>query len=342
MREPLKLADATIVEALRAHYAISITSLAFLPLGDDSGSAAYRVQAVDGATYFLKVRTGARFGLPSLAVPRYFHDLGVPHIIAPLPTIAGVLWVGVDGLALSLYPFLDGRMGADGGLSEQHWRALGAALKQVHGDPLTPELRQILPRETFIPIRRGLMADLEVAIAGQALASPEERELAAFWRSRQDEIHPLVERADALASQLRQASAPQVVCHADLHTWNVLLGAAGELWLVDWDETILAPKERDLMFVVGGIGSGLVSLRETACFLQGYGDAAIDPWALAYYRYAWAVQDMAAYAERVFFMPELGVETRREAVQHFMGLFEPGNIVSIAFESDGNAPVSIP
>jgi spectinomycin phosphotransferase len=342
MREPLKLADATIIEALRAQYAMSSAALTFLPLGDDSGSAAYRVQTADGAAYFLKVRTGAGFSLPSLVVPRYFHDRGVPPIVAPLPTVSGALWVDVDGFALSLYPFLDGRMGADGGLSEQHWRALGAALKQVHGDPLTPDLRQIIPREAFVPSRRSVMADLEAAVAGRALASPQERELVAFWHARRDEIRRLVDRADALGSQLRQAPAPLVVCHADLHTWNVLVDTAGQLWLVDWDETILALKERDLMFVVGGIGSGLVSPRETACFLEGYGDAAIDPCALTYYRYAWAVQDMAAYAERVFFMPDLGDETRRDAVRGFMSMFEPGNIVALAFASDGSAAMSIP
>ena len=208
MREPLKLADAAILAALHAHYAISITTLTFLPLGNDSGSAAYRVQAADGATYFLKVRTGVGFSLPSLVVPRYFHDQGAPHIAAPLPTIAGALWVGVNDFALSLYPFIDGRMGADGGLSEQHWRALGATLKQIHSDPLTPELRQIIPREAFILSRRSVMTDLEAAITRQALASPQERELAAFWQARHDEIHRLVDRADALGSQLRQASAP--------------------------------------------------------------------------------------------------------------------------------------
>lgn len=30
------------------------------------------------------------------------------------------------------------------------------------------------------------------------------------------------------------------------------------MWIVDWDEVILAPKECDLMFVVGGIGRGSV------------------------------------------------------------------------------------
>lgn len=75
---------------------------------------------------------------------------------------------------------------------------------------------------------------------------------------------------------------------------------------------------------------------ETECFFQDYGRTAIDPLALAYYRYAWAVQDIAAYGEQVFFSPDLGEVTRRAAVQGFMDLFAPGNIVVLALASTNN------
>jgi spectinomycin phosphotransferase len=337
MREPPRLADQTILAALQAHYGLPGPTLTFLPLGSDSASAVYRVQAAGGAAYLLKARAGQGFSEPSLAVPRCLHDQGVPHIVAPLPTLSQALWVSVNGFALSLYPFIDGRTGVDAGLSEQHWRALGTTLKQIHASPLTPDLLRIVQRETFTPSRRELLPALEAAITRQDLASPVERELAHFWQARQDEIRTLVDRAGALGDKVRQASLPLVLCHADLHTWNVLLDTAQQLWLVDWDETILAPKERDLMFVVGGIGRDLVNPQETACFLQGYGDTALDRQALVYYRYAWAVQDIAAYAERVFFFPDLGEESRRDALAGFMSLFEPGNIVAIAFSSDTSA-----
>jgi spectinomycin phosphotransferase len=337
MREPPKLTEHAIVTALQANYVISITALTFLPLGADSASAAYRVEVAGAADLFLKVRAGEGFSVLSLAIPHTLHHQGVPHIPAPLPTIIQTLWVGVDDFALSLYPFIDGRMGADVGLSDAQWRALGATVKQIHTAELAPDLLQIVRRETYVPSRRNVLTELEAVIAEGDLAGPTQRELAAFWHTRQEKIRTVVDRADALGRQLRQASLPHVLCHADLHTWNVLLDRDQQLWLVDWDETILAPKARDLMFVVGGIGCDLVRPHETTCFLQGYGDTAIDPDALVYYCYAWAVQDMAAYGERVFFSPDLGEGTRRDALHGFMNMFEPGNIVDIAFASDSIA-----
>jgi spectinomycin phosphotransferase len=104
----------------------------------------------------------------------------------------------------------------------------------------------------------------------------------------------------------------------------------GWLWVADWDEAVLAPKERDLMFVVVGIRRGLVAPRETGCFFQGYGEASVDQRLLAYYRCAWAVQDIAAYAEQVLLSPGLGEESRRAALDGFKELFEPGHIVELA------------
>ena len=91
------------------------------------------------------------------------------------------------------------------------------------------------------------------------------------------------------------------------------------IWVVDWDEATVAPKERDLMFAVGGISRSLVSAAETGAFLAGYGDADVDSTALAYYRAAWAVQDIAAFAKEA--LPA-----------QLAALFRPGEIVELALE----------
>lgn len=339
MREPPNLANHSIIAAVRATFGVSVSSLTFLPIGHDSSAWVYRAHASDGTAYFLKVRRGAVYE-PGLVIPRYLHDRGLPNVIAPLPTAGGALWTHLDGYALTVHPFIDGRTGMEVGLTESHWVAFGVAVKQLHSTPLTPDLARLVGRESFAPKWGGVLQNwdavrqLDGRVAAGSFADPIERELGAFWRARGAQIRALVDRAEDLGRQLHRANLPSVLCHADLHTGNVLIDREQHLWIVDWDETVLAPKERDLMFVAGGISRELVGPREEEWFFRGYGQTAIDPLALTYYRYTWAVQDIGAFGEEVYSRPDLGEETRRAAVGYFMGLFEPGNIVDLAYASE--------
>jgi spectinomycin phosphotransferase len=329
MREPPQLADATIIAALGESFGIRVAALRFLPVGNDAASWAYRVQAAQGPAYFLKVRAGAG-AMPGAAVPSYLHRRGVPHVLAPVPTGAGASHVPVDGFALALFPLLEATTGAEVGVSPAQWRQLGAAVARLHAEPPTRELTRMVSWETFRPTGHELLPDLEALLATPAALDPVAAELAGCWRARRDLINRLAERADGLGRQLARRRHPQVLCHADLHTWNVLIDADRQPWIVDWDEAVLAPRERDLMFVVGGIGHELVRPGDTDRFFQGYGQTRIDRRLLAYYRCAWAVQDIAAYGEEVLLLPNLGEASRRAAVDGFMDLFEPGNIVDLA------------
>ena len=145
MREPPGLPGAVLIRAVESEYGIPLHALTFLPLGADADSAAYRAQTNDGEVYFLKARALPGFRPASLLVPQYLHGQGIPHLLAPLPTRAGAAWVLLDGFALSLYPFIDGRIGADAGLSERHWMELGAALRQIHASRLPPDLLPDVP-----------------------------------------------------------------------------------------------------------------------------------------------------------------------------------------------------
>ena len=121
--------------------------------------------------------------------------------------------------------------------------------------------------------------------------------------------------------------------HADIHTGNVLVGQDQRIWIVDWDETVLAPRERDLMFVIGGISSKYVTPREEQLFRQGYGEVTVDQLALAFYRYAWAVSDISAFGETVLRRPDFSEQLRLAEVEVFRSLFAPGNIVEISLQT---------
>ena len=78
---------------------------------------------------------------------------------------------------------------------------------------------------------------------------PIAEQFAAFWASRRRDIRAVLERAEQLARAMPDRLGAFVLCHSDLHAGNVLVGAAGQLTIVDWDNPVFARKERDLMFV---------------------------------------------------------------------------------------------
>jgi spectinomycin phosphotransferase len=331
---PVNLSDETLGACLQVHYGLAVAELAFLPIGHDASAWVYRARTAEGSAYFVKVRLSVT-NQPGLLVPRYLQDQGIARVIAPLPTLAGALWTSAGDYALILYPFVAGTTGMERGMTDQQWIDYGALLRQIHATVVTPDLARVIRRDPFSPAGAGLVRRLDAQIGARTFDDPPASALATFWQARREEIRTLLGRAEELGQWLARAGPGLVLCHADVHTGNVLLDADQRVWIVDWDETILAPPERDLMFVVGGIIGGLVGPREEALFFQGYGAVTVDPLALAYYRYAWAVGDVGAYGEQVFGRPDLGPDTRRAALDQFLRLFAPGNIVALAFASDG-------
>lgn len=108
------------------------------------------------------------------------------------------------------------------------------------------------------------------------------------------------------------------------------------MWLLDWDGAVLAPRERDLMFVLGGVNpSALAGAQEQARFFEGYGVPGlvdVDPVRLAYYRCSWAVQDVADYAGRAL-DPRRPVEEREHVLQRLRSNLSPRGIVEQALTS---------
>jgi spectinomycin phosphotransferase len=291
----------------------------------------YRARTSDDSAYFLKVRLSVA-NEPGLLVPRYLRDQGIAHVIAPLPATTGALWTTAGGYALILYPFVAGATGMERGMSDRQWIDYGALLRQIHAVAIPPDLARIMRRETFIPDGADAIRRLDAHIGTRDFDDPAASALATFWRAHREEIGTLLRRAEDLGRRFAEAARPFVLCHADAHTNNVLLDDDGQVWMVDWDETALAPKERDLMFVMGGgIRDDLVGPRDEELFLQGYGATGVDPLGLAYYRYAWAVSDIGAYGEQVLLRPDLGPITRQASVERFESLFNPGSIVALAF-----------
>ncbi len=330
--------DEAIVACLRASYGVAVAGLAFLPLGADANSWAYRVAAGDGRTFFLKLKRG----LPpaaSVAVPRALRDAGIAPIVAPLPTTSGALWGETGDFVALLYPFVAGTSGWTTPLTPAQWRAYGATMRAIHGAALPPVVARGVPREDFLPSARWTPTVARLLAGEHEAARDDEtaRDLAAFLRARRAEIAGLLRRTRELGRALGGGTTATVLCHGDLHRGNLLVAPQGGLHVVDWDQPIFAPRERDRMFVLGPTFNGFaVGSPEEVAFHTGYGEPALDPVALAFYRYDWALQDIGGYAWVVYWMPDAGAETRRESVEGVRTAFASGGIVAAAYGSEAH------
>src|SRR5690606_3236499 len=101
-------------------------------------------------------------------------------------------------------------------------------------------------------------------------------QLAELLQGKREVIGRLAARAERLAAVLAGRPFEPKLCHGDIHAGNLLVDASDRVYIVDWDTLVIAPKERDLMFVGGGVGGRWNKDREADWFFEGYGETEID------------------------------------------------------------------
>jgi spectinomycin phosphotransferase len=294
----------------------------------------YRVSTDDGTAYFLKLRKN--FNEVIVNVPLFLRESGIQEIIVPFETKSRQHWADFGKYKIILYPFIEGKDGFERELTDLHRRRLGMVLKGVHTAQMPPELKKLIRKDTFSPEWRADMKLFQAQAKNKTFDDPTAAKLAEFINSHQTEIIRLVERAEQLASELRSKPLELVLCHTDIHGGNILIRTDGQppvLYIVDWDDPILASKERDLMFIGGGIDDIWKTKQEEALFYEGYGNAEINIMALAYYRYERVIEDLVVICDQLLLTDKGGAD-RERSYGWFTSNFEPGQTIEIARKTD--------
>ena len=329
MIEKPNIRDEIIISALREHYSIPLVDIEFLPIGNDASAWAYRVDTQNQSAYFLKIRKEIQ-NQAGFFVPRFLQDHGIEQVLAPLSTQEQELWFPVEDFFFILYPFVTGTDAMESGMSDAQWEEFGATLKRIHDITLPSDLLRNVKRETFIPKWSTFARELHQHINNQRFEDPYQKEMAMFWQEKNEVIQALIERTETIGKHLQPLNLEFVLCHADIHTANILLTPEQHMFIVDWDDTLLAPKERDLMFV---LGEDTIRTREEQMFFDGYGNTTWNQLALAYYRYEWCIQEIGDFGHRVFRAKDTGERTRQESMAGFMKLFSQGDVIETALNT---------
>ncbi len=220
MLEKPNIPNELITSCLREEYDLRVVDLTFLPLGADSGTAVYRV-TTEHNTYFLKLRNG--FDEITVSVPLFLKSRGIQEIISPFETKSKQGWANFGEYKVILYPFIEGKNGFEMELLDHHRRSLGAALKEIHTAQVPPELKRLIPQESFSPQGRETVKSLQTRVENKTFDDATAVKLAEFMKSKRDEISRLIERTEQLASELQSQPLELVLCHTDIHGGNILI-----------------------------------------------------------------------------------------------------------------------
>ncbi|MCW3820321.1 phosphotransferase [Micromonospora sp. DR5-3] len=321
--------DHRLTARVAADFGLTLVSATPVAFGADPAARLWRATTADGHAYAVKLSGG---GTPAgLVVSALLARQGVPGIAAPLTTRDGRLSAVHDGRRLTVVPWVSDERATADGMRTAHWRGYGELLAAAHAAPVTEELAG-LPREDHTHAAIGAaVRETDRRLRGvDGSADRWTREVAACWRAAAADVARLLERIDGLGAELRARPAELVVCHGDPHLGNLLLGPDGQVWLVDWDDAVLAPRERDLMFVLGGGPAFAPEGRvDEAAFRAGYGPVRPDPVRLAYHLGVRALDDMWSWSADVADAGRAEAD-RVRALRIVRGLLGPAGLVTLA------------
>jgi hypothetical protein len=297
--EPTDLDRATLTDTLKRHWSIGGAHLDYLPVG--SGSHHWEAIGDDGSRWFVSaddLAAGPHAGRDPDAVfaalDRAFRtaaalrdDAGLEFVLAPIPSGCGAVLCRIDPrYAIRVEPFVDGPPLDEFERPEKP--RMGALLGRLHA--ASASLPNALPgREDFVlPGRETLdaaLAQLDTPWDHGPFAEPARRLL----RAHADDVRRRLRAYEHLAGRVRDEGGSWVVTHGEPHSENIMRDPEGGLRLVDWDTTLLGPRERDLWMTLDEDRTGWDEYRQVV------GPVRLDEEALDLYRERWALAEICVY-----------------------------------------------
>jgi spectinomycin phosphotransferase len=302
LTEPRDLDRSELRQVLERHWDLRDPHLDYLAVG--FGSHHWNAVASDGTRSFVTVddldadfRTTPDSDSALAALDRAFRTANVladtaslEFVVAPLLDCEGkVIRRLSDRYAVTVSPFIDGGSSEWGAYEEpDDRRMMGALLARLH--TATEYVPGNLPgREDFVvPSRTALLealGDLDRAWDFGPFSEPARKLL----QSSGGELERRLHAYDELVASVRESPDPWVVTHGEPHRANVMRDLHGAARLIDWDTTLVAPKERDLWMVLDEELTGWDEYRDVS------GAGSLSHEALQLYRWWWDLADVAIF-----------------------------------------------
>jgi hypothetical protein len=302
LTEPRDLDRSELEQVLEDRWGLRDPQLDYLPVG--FGSHHWRAIDSGGTRRFVTVddleadfRDVPDSDSAFAALDRAFRtaaalrdNAALEFVLAPLFDRGGAIILRLSNrYAITVSPLIEGASSKYGPYeSSDDRRTMGAVLGRLHA--ATRQAATELPRreDLALPSREVLVEalhDLDRYWDSGPFAEPTRKLL-------QVNVHELDRRLreyDELAGHVGESSESWVITHGEPHRANVIRDPQAGVYLVDWDTTLIAPRERDLQMVLDQDLTGWDEYREHA------GVASLNHEAIQLYRWWWELADISVF-----------------------------------------------
>jgi spectinomycin phosphotransferase len=320
-----------LIETVKKEYRISISNIEQLNIGFDKNTTVYKLFSCNQKTFFLKIRSGD-FNKACITIPFWLStEMKFSNIINPIKTIDNKLFVKSSTCYLVLFPYIDGQSGWDNFLSKNQFFDFGKFMYNLHSINLPHKYADKIIVETYNGKYRKAVKKIVRNIRNE---NHDNKVIMNFFNVLQKNEKIIMEMIDYLENilkKIRNRNQKICLCHGDIHAGNILINK-NNFYIVDWDTIILAPKEKDLMFIGGGIGNKWNEEKEIKHFYEGYGkELEIDQRMIKYYRCERIIQDIFEFYQQIIDVKTDDKE-RKLCFKLFKEQFEPNNVIDIAMK----------
>ncbi len=255
MRPEPQIDYTALIAALQTSYNVPAQNVRYFPT--EWADYCYVIECADGSRYFLKLHphqldttasaaSSVEFYLP--LVHTLHKQKILPHVPYPLEAQTGSLTADFGAYQLILVHFIEGEVLGQARLETAEFTQRVAQLVgTLHASTSRLNIPNPLVEQYALAFAPLLMDILDARLAS-ATDTQGQRQLRDFALPRRAQFLDFVQRAHALQTHAEALDKPRVICHTDLHGWNMMLDANRTLYLLDWENAILAPPEHDLFF----------------------------------------------------------------------------------------------
>jgi len=192
-----------------------------------------------------------------------------------------------------LYPYINGYTLAEKRLSSAQQKDLAAIVSNLH------MCGQKIPENMLHDVE-----NFDVSFCDELLSIMEEKgmnsnPLEKIWNNYKNSIAENIKILKQYAEELPRENLQFVLCHTDLHGWNLM--QADKLLLLDWEGLKFAPAEADIFSFTEGFFFDYVYDSFMSVYQQIYPDYVVNQKAMDFYRIRRRLEDVTDFAKSILF-----------------------------------------